>query len=431
MKVCVFGLGRIGLPIALVCADSGFLVTGIDVNHTLLETLRAGKIPFNEPGMQDLLDKHLGSGFVPKHPQNDDITGDLQRANYLMLTVGTGFAKFPEKPNLSTLYTIVGQLIATSLKGKTIILRVTLPIGTADDVVATIEKKTGLTEGKDFWFAFVPERIMEGKAVEEERSLPKIIGARSDGAFKRVSDFFEKIGGESVRVSNPRTAEFVKLIDNSWRNTKFAFANELAVAAEQQAIDVMEAINCANRGYERNQIPIPGPVSGYCLGKDPYILENAFQKVAAQRGFQSLWFYGRLANDWLIEKIAEDITEKQVLVAGLSFKSDIDDYRYSHSIELARRLVDKGCQVYVHDPFLDENPYTMLPNDLINKVTKVDNIEDMLDTVGAVIIATPHSQYRKLDISQWPDMVRIVDLWSIFRGKAGGNNYAPLGAGTE
>lgn len=418
MKICIFGLGRIGLPITMVCADSGYNVVGIDINKRLVNSLNEGRTIFNEPGLKELLEKHLNKNFFPKH-QDEDVASDLKEAEYIILAVGTGFAKYPDKPNLSTLYSVIGQLIATGLRGKTIILRVTLPIGTSDGIKEFIEKKTGFREGKDFWFAFVPERIMEGNAIIEERALPKIVGTYNDEGFEKVRSFFERVGGEIVRVSNPQTAEFIKLIDNSWRNTRFAFANELAYLAEEYDIDVMEAIKSANLGYKRNEIPIPGPVSGYCLGKDPYLLELSFEKVTQRRGFNSMWYYGRRANDWLFEKVVEDIKGKKVLVAGLSFKENIDDYRFSHGLAIIRGLLNKGCSVLVYDPFFDNNLYTQLPQDISENVVVSHSFEKaLLKDIDTLIIATKHNEFkeegvRKL-VEDLPDSVEIVDLWHLY-----------------
>ncbi len=415
MKLVIFGLGRIGLPISLVCADSGYHVTGIDINKQLINSIKKGDLAFKEQGMKTLLAKHLNKNFFPKH-QEDGIETDLKQANYIMLAVGTGFAKYPEKPNLSTLYSIIGQIIATGLEGKTIILRVTLPIGTTDDIKNLIEKKTGLKEGKDFWFSFVPERTMEGKAIEEERKLPKIVGCYNDEGFGKVNSFFKKIGGNIVRASNPRTAEFIKLIDNSWRNTRFAFANELAFLADTNGVDVMEAIESANKGYKRNEIPCPGPVSGYCLGKDPYLLELAFEETAEKRGFGSVWFYGRQANDWLSEKIVTDVKGKNILVAGLSFKENIDDYRYSHSIDIARMLLAKGYNVTVCDPFLNDNYYTTLPEDIKDKVKGYVALKDALTKkLDTIIFTTRHDEYKKFDIKKIPKHVKVIDLWNMYK----------------
>jgi len=421
MNICIFGLGRIGLPIALVCADSGHRVVGIDVNEELISSLKKGEPAFNEPGMKELLTKHLNKNFFPKHQEQDDVVSDLKKTKYIMIAVGTGFAKYPEKPKISTLYSIIGQIIGTGLQGKTIILRVTLPIGTSDEIKNLIEKKTGLKEGEDFWFGFVPERIMEGKAVKEEHKLPKIVGCYNDEGFSKVSGFFKKIGGDIIRVSNPRTAEYIKLIDNSWRNTRFAFANELAFLAESNNVDVMEAIESANAGYKRNEIPLPGPVSGYCLGKDPYLLELAFEEITEKRGFNSMWYYGRLANDWLNEKIIEEIEGKNILIAGLSFKENIDDYRHSHGIDITRKLLKKGCNVTVCDPRLNLNYYTNLPNDLKDKVKSYTSIEEALTKdIDTIIFAVRHKEYQELNLMKLLKNkkitdVKIIDLWNIFR----------------
>jgi len=415
MDVCIFGLGRIGLPISLVCADSGMNVTGIDINKDLISDLRDGKAGFDEPGLQEILDRNLGGNFIPK-AQDEDIKEDVGEAEYVVLAVGTGFAKYPEEPDLSTLYSIIGQLMNIGLKDKTLILRVTLPIGTSEDVVGLIEEKTDLREGEDFWFAFVPERIMEGRAVEEERNLPKIIGARSEIGFEKVERFFEKIGGELIRVSDPTTAEFIKLVDNSWRNTRFAFANELAYLAEEVGVDVTEAIGSANKGYDRNEIPKPGPVSGYCLGKDPYLLETSFEEIAERRGFNSTWFYGRKANDWLFDKVVDEVEGERVLVAGLSFKANIDDYRYSHSIEIVRKLLAESHEVIVSDPYFDKNEYTRLPDDLVGKVEGFDSLEEALrDEVDTVVLATNHDDYVEFKFEEIVDNrdFMVIDLWNL------------------
>lgn len=418
MKICLFGLGRIGLPIALVCADSGYRVTGIDVNKELISKLKKGQTVFDEPGLQKLLGKHVNISFFPKH-QKENIIDDIKQSEYIVIAVGTGFAKYPEKPKLSTLYSIIGQLLAIGIKDKTLILRVTLPIGTTDEIKSLIEKKTGMVEGVDFFFSFVPERLMEGKAISEERSLPKIIGTYSDTGFEKVQKFFSPIGGDCIRVSNPRTAEFIKLVDNSWRSTRFSFANELAYLAEEVHIDVMEAIESANQGYDRNAIPRPGPVSGYCLGKDPYLLEIAFEDIAQKRGFHSVWYYGRRANDWLIEKIVDETKGKKILVAGLSFKENIDDYRYSHAIDLIRLLIKKGYFVSAYDPFLNMNYYTTLPEDIADDVKAFSDLNKAINSdIDTIIITTRHDELKNADLTSLDESVCIIDLWNLFKGNA-------------
>ena len=429
MRVSVFALGRTGLPLSLVCAERGFDVIGIDINLELVEQIKSGKIPFDEPGMEELLNKHLNKRFFP----TTEINEDAKKSEYFVIAIGTKFSKYPERGSLTNLFKVVDRILESGLIDKTLIFRVTLPIGTTDKIKQRIEK-AGYIEGEDFHLAFVPERLMEGKAIEEEKNLPKVIGCYNDKGFEKVKKFFGKIGGEIVRVSDPKIAEAVKLVDNSWRNMRFAFSNEIAFLSDANKINAMEVINAANRGYQRNKIPLPGPVSGYCLGKDPYLLEMAYDKVII-RGFNSVWFYARRANDWMYSKIVKEVKGKKVLVAGITFKQDIDDFRNSHSLEIINQLIAEDYIVRVTDPFIDKTTYTRLPNHINNNVKKMDFYEAIKE-VDTIIIATAHKEYREINLKKFQNNiktgVKIIDLWNIFEGKLEKNNeieYIGLGRG--
>ena len=429
MKVSVFAMGRTGLPLSLVCADSGFDVIGIDINKELVDQIKKGQIPFYEPGMKKLLDKHLGKKFKP----TTEITSDVKKSEYFVIAIGTKFNKYPERGSLTNLYKVVDRIRKIGVKGKTLIFRVTLPIGTTDKIKKRIEKD-GVKEGKDFFMAFVPERLMEGKAIREEKHLPKVIGCYNDKSFEKVKKFFEKVGGEIVRVNNPKVAELVKLVDNSWRSMRFSFANEIAFLSDANSVNAMEVLRAANKGYERNKIPYPGPVSGYCLGKDPYLLEMAFDKVIV-RGFNSVWFYGRRANDWLCNNIVKRVKGKKILVSGLSFKQDIDDYRNSHSMEIIDLLLDEGFDVIVADPYLDSTTYTRLPAHLDKNVEKM-SFKEGIKKADTIIFSTAHKDYREFNhknlVKNTKKGVKILDLWNIFEGKLENVkdvNYVGLGQG--
>jgi UDP-N-acetyl-D-mannosaminuronic acid dehydrogenase len=429
MRVSVFALGRTGLPLSLVCAERGFQVIGIDINKELVEQIKSRIIPFNEPGMEELLKKHLNKNFFPTTGINEE----AKKSEYYVIAIGTKFSKYPERGSLTNLFKVVDRILDSGIKDKTLIFRVTLPIGTTDKIKQRIEK-AGYIEGEDFHLAFVPERLMEGKAVEEEKCLPKVIGCYNNIGFDKVKKFFEKIGGEIVRVSEPKIAEAVKLVDNSWRNMRFAFSNEIAFLSDANKINALEVINAANRGYKRNKIPLPGPVSGYCLGKDPYLLEMAYDNVII-RGFNSVWFYARRANDWMYSKIVKEVKGKKVLVAGITFKQDIDDFRNSHSLEIIDQLIAEDFVVVVTDPFLDKTTYTRLPNHLNNNVKKMDFNKAIKDA-DTIIIATAHKEYRNIDLIDFQKNikkgVKIIDLWNIFEGKLEKNSdieYIGLGRG--
>lgn len=414
MRISVFGLGRTGLPLSLVCADRGFDVVGIDKNKDIIQQIIKGEPVFYEPMMKELLNKYLNRKFFPISKVNEDV----KNSKYYIIAIGTKFFKYPETASLTNIFSVIDMIKKVGVKNKIIIIRVTLPMGTTDKIKQKIEED-GLREGKDFSLAFVPERLMEGKAIEEEKSLPKVIGSYNDEGYEKVKEFFNVIGGEIIRVSNPRTAEFIKLIDNSWRNTCFAFANEAAFLSEVNGINVMEALRAANNKYERNKIPVPGPVSGYCLGKDPYLLEMVFDKIIV-RGFNSVWFYARRANDWLCEKIVKEVRGKNILVAGLSFKQDIDDYRNSHSIDIINLLIMEDFSVIVSDPYLDKGIYTCLPT-YLDKTVKKMRFKDAIKHADTIIFATAHKEYKNLDIPEFLKNVKknveVLDLWNMYEGK--------------
>ena len=429
MKVSIFAMGRTGLPLSLVCAESGFTVIGIDINNELVEQIKRKETPFFEPGMKELLDKHLNKNFFP----TTEINKDVHDSDYFVIAIGTKFSRYPEKGSLTNLYKVVDRIREIGVKGKTLIYRVTLPIGTTDKIKQRIEQD-GLKEGKDFHLAFVPERLMEGRAIHEERNLPKIIGCYTDEGFKSVERFFKKVGGEIVRVSNPKTAEFIKLVDNSWRNMRFAFSNEIAFLSDVNGVNAMEVLRAANKGYERNGIPLPGPVSGYCLGKDPYLLEMAFDSILT-RGFNSVWFYGRRTNDWLCSKVVKEVKGTNVLVAGLSFKQDVDDFRNGHPTDIIELLLAEEFTVSVHDPYLDKHTYTRLAPHIEKNVKKTECINGVKNA-DTIIFSTAHKEYRDIDINHLlKDInkdVRILDLWNIFEGKIENRtdiDYIGLGRG--
>ena len=304
--------------------------------------------------------------------------------------------------------------------------------------------------------SFVPERLVEGQAITEEENLPKILSGFSPRGIELVSELFKPVGGRQIIVSSPTTAEFCKLTDNSYRNTMFAFANELAMWSSQRGVDANEVINAINADYDRNNVPKPGFVSGYCLGKDPYIFEYGFNGAGINRDFQSLWYYGRRTNDTLVrfavkrvteglERVGKDLASAKVAVLGLSFKEDIDDFRMSHAFDLIDGLADAGVgRVLGFDPLLDKNKYTRIPEKYgdnhfewtgsISPATFAD--------VDAVLIAHRHEVLRKqttesLDVllKDAPRPLVLFDGWNVWRSAQAiegihyeGLGYAPIGA---
>ncbi len=411
--VLLIGLGRIGLPQALILANSGITVYGFDHNASIMQEFDKGQLPFYEPNMETYLRNSLNKTFHP-------IASWEKVTHYLSLIDAVFFVVGTQAPNaesvcqsetfdLSAYFVLLDKLFSDKKrikKGIKLIIRTTLPLGGTDRLKEHIETQHGLMEGQDFYFAFVPERIIEGNALEELKTIPKIIGVYSDEAFHPIQLLFKKIGGKVMRVRNPITAEFCKLTDNSFRSTVFSYANEIALHAHHFNINVNEVIKTVNDGYKRNHIPKPGFVSGYCLSKDPYIFELGFLKNH-KRNFQSVWYYGCKANAYLIQfavdHVLKNIKEAEhsvVAILGLSFKEEVDDFRMAHPFSIIEKLVEnKLCNFKVYDPNLDKNKYTQIPEHLCKYIRYKSNVldEKVLDQVDALIIATQHHSLVKMN----------------------------------
>jgi len=428
IKTCVIGLGRVGLPHALVSADAGNQVWGIDKNFNIIKNLKKRKAPFFEPKLETLLRRNLNKNFFP----TTKLAEGVQNAEVIVSMIGTLVKRhdYRKRVDLRNIKKLALDLACFDLRGKVLIFRTTLPLGGTDQIRTLIEKQTQLACGKDFHIVFCPERSVEGKAVEEEIILPKIIGAYSDIGYRLAKRYFQTIGGKIIKVSSPKTAEFIKLIDNAYRSLIFSFSNDLALLAESNEINVIEAIKAANDNYPRNKLFPPScGVGGYCLSKDPYYLELAFQSVKKKRGFGSVWYYGRLANDYmpqhLIGKTSELIkkykiknTPVRVLVCGISYKKDVDDTRLSHGIEIIRRLLQKQkkYEIRVYDPVIKN-----LPPSIIGKVKQETDMNKAFKKQDCAIFTINHSQFMKLNgkpirklLKKMNSPAIIIDGWNMF-----------------
>lgn len=428
MKACVIGLGRVGLPHALVSADSGNRVWGVDIRAEVIEKLKKGKIQFLEPRLDELLKKHLNKNFFP----TTDLGKGVQESEVIVSMIGTLVRghDYREKVDLSNIYELASDLASHDLRGKIIIFRTTLPLGGTDEIRELIEKQTGLRCGEDFHIAFCPERSVEGNAVEEEIKLPKVIGAYTTKGYGLAERYFKSIGGEITRVSDPKTAEFVKLIDNAYRSMVFSFSNDLALLAEHNGVNVIEAIKAANDNYSRNNLFPPScGVGGYCLSKDPYYLEAAFKPIREKRGFGSVWYHGRRTNDYMplhLLDVEEKLIKKhrtgagsiRTLVCGIAYKGDVDDPRLSPGLDIIDGLLQKSItyEITVHDPLVKA-----LPSTIKDKVKRVTNIDKAFEGQDCVIFMVNHKEFLKLKgkgieklVSKMNQPAIVMDGWNIF-----------------
>jgi nucleotide sugar dehydrogenase len=410
-NVCVIGLGQIGLPLALVLAKANHTVFGVDASIKRLEKIHNY---LNEKNFKDetpLLKKFLNKRFFI----SDNLYESLSKSEVVFIAIGTGVSP-GGAPDLSNIFGLINQICANPsyVKGKLFVIKSTLPLGTVRKIGSQIEKATGLScRGDDFQLAFCPERVLGDRAVFEMESLPKVIGGINKLSTDRAIKIYRTIGGKLVVMNSPEEAEFIKLIDNSYRQTLFGFANDLALLADHLGFNAVNIIRAANDSYPRNNIPLPSPgVSGFCLTKDPLYLETAFEQVAKKRGFSSVWYYARKTNDYMpvhvanvlchyFERLSLPLDNSNILVCGICYKEDVDDIRFSHGLEIASLLKRNGANIYIWDPISSAENLGF---------TKVQNPYEISKNLDALIFTVKHKEFVKLTYEN-----RIIDLLKTMR----------------
>lgn len=417
-SICVLGLGYVGLTLAVVMAEQGFRVTGVEINPTTLALLRSARPQFQESGLSVRLHNVIQTGglrIADRIPQDDH----EDRPTVFIISVGTPLG--PDgKPRLDMVAAVARDIAHAMPPGALVVLRSTVVIGTTRSLVLPILRSSG----KPFQLAFAPERTIEGKALEELRTVPQIVGGLTVDDAWRASVLFSQLTPTTIRVSSLETAEVIKLLDNSYRDVFFAFGNETALLCEAVGLDAIEVIQAANTGYPRTSIAVPGFVGGPCLEKDPHILAHSL----APYGFAPrLINTGRQINEelprWVIDNAAMDIepdrmpAEPTISVCGLAFKGrpETDDVRGTPSKILIDRLrerfptaVLKGQDFAVRDEVIQS---------LGVEPTSVDGA---FQGANLVITANNNARYQSLDCNElfasMGEPALVYDVWGVLDG---------------
>ncbi len=401
--MAVVGIGRVGLPLALSFADRGVHVLGVDRNPDHVELVNSGVLPFLEHGAEPLLKETLDLGTFRA---TTDSRGAVADSDVVVLTVGT-----PLDTNLradtSQLISALHEIGPAIQPGTLVITRSTISPGTTERVVVpTLEELSGLKVGEDILIAFCPERIAEGKAVEELAELPEIIGGLDPSSTDAAASVFALLGDQKIlHKTDPLSAELAKLFTNVYRYVNFALANEYALIAEHYERDAHEIIRILRDGYSRAPIPLPGPAGGPCLSKDGYFL---IEELTFPDFVLTAWKLNDSVPAHLVQRLREavkrngvDIESTKVAVLGRAFKADIDDDRLSPAVRVAELLERLGANVAVHDPYLSDVP-----------------LDEALEGAHGVVLATNHSMYYKLDLGRLAELVApgcvLVDAWAVF-----------------
>ena len=395
----MIGLGRVGLPLALSFADLGLRVLGVDHDASLIESIRAGRMPFNEAGTQALLDRVGSSGRL----ELTERASDAARADDIVITIGTP-SFYHVESDLRQVRAAVDDLLPLLRPGHSLILRSTIAPGTTEFVAGYIEKRRDLRVGEDVFVAHAPERIAAGRFLEEITSLPCIIGGVGDASTERAASLFEGFGAPIVRTT-PVQAELAKIWTNILRYAHFALPNLLMMDCESYGANVFEVINLINRDYPRGGIALPGMTAGTCLRKDFAFSEERSHApgmlLAVSRVNEGVPLF-------LVEGVKRrvgSLANRKVAVLGLTFKRDTDDERDSLSPKLIRLLERELADVAVCDP---------------HAATPTQSLDHAARDADIVIVATNHSDFEGPEtlrqiLALVGDECLLVDPWNSLR----------------
>lgn len=394
-NLAVVGIGRVGLPLALVLTKEGFNVTGIDVSEERLNLTREGIVPFIEEGAEPLLKKYYNNGFTVLHESS--LPEILPQTDAVILTLGTpmndNFA-----PDVAQITTFMNKFSKYLKKGQLLILRSTVTPGSTEFISRFLKEKHKLTVGKDIFLAYCPERIAEGKAIEELYEIPQIIGTLDDKSKNMAAKIFTRLT-QNILYTDSRSAELAKLYCNMYRYIDFAIGNEFMLIADEQGRDIYEILRLVNTGYKRSGLKGPGLTAGPCLVKDGFFLldKSPYLDLVA-----AAWRINENIPGFLLSRIKEygSLDGKKVALLGLAFKKNIDDLRYSLSLKLQNYLITEGAKVYSHDPFVKSSP-----------------LDETLKKADVLIITTNHDEFKKLNIDNIKKVVKknclICDIWNM------------------
>jgi len=396
-KVCMVGLGYIGLPTAAVLASRKVQVVGVDINKKAVETINRGEIHIVEPELDILVKATVSEGYLRA-------TTKPEEADAFIMAVPTPFKGEDHEPNLEYIEAATRSLAKVLKKGDLVILESTSPVGTTEKMAVWLaEERPDLSfpqelgEESDIRIAYCPERVLPGHVIRELVENDRIIGGMTPACTQAASALYKVFVKGACIPTNARTAEMSKLTENASRDVSIAFANELSILCDKMGIDVWELIALANRHPRVNILQPSCGVGGHCIAVDPWFIVHAFPDDA------HLMKTAREINDgkplFVISKVKEAIKEinrPKVACLGLAFKSDIDDLRESPALEITKQLSDEmDGEILAVEPNIKELP-TVLKN---RKNITLFPLEEAIKAADVVVVLVKHKAFVQMDES--------------------------------
>ncbi len=394
------GLGYIGLPTAIIAAQSGIEIIGVDINTKVVEQTNAGHLHIVEPGMEKLLQEVIKSGKFRA-------TSEPEECDAYFIVVPTPF-KGDHQPDISYVENATRMVLPLLKKGDLYVIESTSPVGTTEQMAELIFQERPELKG-NIHIAYCPERVLPGNVIYELVNNDRVIGGIDEDSTSHAIEFYSKFVTGQLHRTNARTAELCKLTENSSRDVQIAFANELSMICERAGINVWDLINLANK-HPRVNILQPGcGVGGHCIAVDPYFITAAFPKEAriiAQareiNNFKAQWCAEKVKNA-MLEFELKNHHKPVVAMMGLAFKPNIDDLRESPAKRITTEVMQSrnNAKLLVVEPNIQEH-----------NVFKLTPYREAYERADIVVFLTAHNEFKQLE---WREDKVILDFCGIFK----------------
>ncbi|TGC08302.1 nucleotide sugar dehydrogenase [Methanolobus halotolerans] len=378
-KICVLGLGYIGLPTALLFANNGIDVVGVDINERVINTLKGCSMPFEEKGFQELLEE------VCKK-ESFRASMKVEEADVFLVAVPTPFDAELRMADLKYVVSACEMITTCLKKGNLVIIESTIPPKTCEKRIRRILEQSGLKSSRDFYISHCPERAIPGNTLDEMVNNDRVIGGLDEKAIELTRDLYLSFVKGNLYLTTSTTAEMIKLMENTYRDVNIALANELGMLAEDYNINIWEAIEIANK-HPRVNIHKPGPgVGGHCIAIDPWFLtENANNS--------SLITLARNINDSMpihvlkkVKELVNGIENPVITVFGVAYKGDIADTRATPAIKFIKLAEKEGYSIKIYDPFVREFEYPII------------GLEEAVEGSDCIVVLTDHTEFQEMDL---------------------------------
>ena len=398
-KLCVVGLGYVGLPTAAFFAEKGFSVIGCDVKEDVVKLVKTGKSPLKELNIDAVVNRVVRNG---KLTASLHVTEAVRKSDIVLIVVPTPTGRGFE-PDLQYVIS-AGESVSAGLKrGQLIILESTVYPGVTEELLKPILEKSGLNVSKDFGLAYCPERYNPGDSTHTIDKVVRLVGAASGDWAKVAASLYEQVT-RIVIVKNIKTAEMAKIIENTQRDLNIALMNEIALICERIGIDIMDVIDAAATKWNFN-VYYPGAgVGGHCLPKDPWYLVKAAERLGYHAQVITA---GRRVNDYmphhmfeLLQKAMNEtnrsIKGSRIVVLGLSYKENVGDTRNSPALGLIREIRESGGVVQTVDPYVDKK--TAKREFGVDEHIRMT--EGLVCGADAIVLVTAHKEFTSMDLSK-------------------------------